>query len=126
MIKKFLTTLLLVPCCTALAYGAVTIHVPSESQPDVNIKQTRVIYEADTWGDRIMAYISFINKYLWIAVGLVCFGFVVYNGFKLVGSWGQSEVFKKSLKGLWGAVVGVVICFLSYGAVRLIIGLFLE
>lgn len=126
MIKKLLTLLLITPLFVSLA-SAITVHIPKDqggTTPDVNIHSSQISSDAEAGGEKILKDISFINQWLWTIVGLACFGFVVYNGFRLVAARGQSDVFKKASKGLIGALVGVVICFLSYAAIRVIIGLF--
>jgi hypothetical protein len=42
----------------------------------------------------------------------------------MITAGGNSDGFKKATKGLMGAVVGIVICFLSYGVVNVLIKLF--
>ena len=94
------------------------------NDPDVNVKRgDQIRYDQEQAEKRILGDIDFVNKYLWIALWFICFGFVVYNGFKLVTARGNQDTFKKAIKGLLGAGIGIVICFISYGVVRVIINL---
>jgi hypothetical protein len=71
-----------------------------------------------------LSAIAFVNEYLRFAIGFLCFVFLVFNGFKLIIARGDKEIFKKSTMGLVGSIVGIVICLLSYSAVRMIVNLF--
>ena len=109
---------------TLPVYGYTFVGL-RENSVDLNIRPgDKISYSQDQGEKRILWDIDFVNKWLWFALWFVCFGFIVYNGFRLVASRGDSEAFKKTKTGIIGAAIGIVVCFLSYGIVRVIINLF--
>lgn len=76
------------------------------------------------WDYSIFNMINVVNSYLWFSVWLVCFLFMIINGFKLIMARGDEKRTKSAIKSLWKAVVGIAICLLAYIIVNLAVKLF--
>ncbi len=72
----------------------------------------------------MVSIIRLINEYLWIAIGVVCMGVIVFAGIKLVTSRGDDAELKKATNALIGAMVGIVISIFAYIIVRTVLNLF--
>jgi hypothetical protein len=119
MLKKLLSLPGVALLFSQITYG-ITVMLPRGNYNDVNIKRTQI--EGNS--DKVLSTISFINQYLWYAIGLICFIFLIFNGVRLVMARGDKEDMKKAMKGLLGSAIGIVICFISYSFVRVIVNLF--
>ena len=91
--KKFLSIPLIASLLFQVTY-AVTIYLPRENYQDVNIPRNQVGNNAN----HVLATIALVNEYLWFSVGFICFGFLVFNGFKLVMARGNQDAFSKAFK----------------------------
>lgn len=125
--KKYLLILM----CSFLLWstcvlGAYTLHVPKEwNESNLNMKQSQItgIETSKTGKDWILNTIAFINNYLWLSIGIICFIFVIWNGFIMVTKpW--TEDAKKALNSLTGSLIGIGICLLAYSIVNVVINLF--
>jgi hypothetical protein len=123
MFKKLLFSIIpaLLFCFSQVSFGdGIVLNVPKGNYDDVNVTNTQI--EGNP--DKVLATISFVNQYLWWAIGFLCFIFLIYNGVKLIMARGEKDAMSKAIKGLLGSVIGIVICFLSYSFVRVIVNLF--
>jgi hypothetical protein len=100
---------------------AVVVEVPPAwGSNDVVVSgPTRVVADEST----VFSFIQFINQYLWLALGVVALGVLVYGGFKLISSQGDGSAFDKARDLIIWTVIGIVIVILSYAIVRLVINL---
>lgn len=76
------------------------------------------------WDYSIMDVIKLVNSYLRFGVGLVCFLFMIVNGYKLITAHGDEKVVKEATGALWKSIIWVIICILSYIVVNLAVKLF--
>lgn len=72
----------------------------------------------------IFGLIKLVNNYLRLAVGFVCFLFMVINGYKLITANGDEKQSKAATTALIWSVVWIVICLLAYIIVNLAVKLF--
>ncbi len=118
--KKVLWILLIWLLALQSSVDAVTLRTlkwPVGSNIDNN--STTVV------GDRsIFNIISLVNKYLWFAVGLACFGFMIWNGYKLIMARGDSKQMNAATKSLIWSALGLTVCILAHIIVNIAIRLF--
>lgn len=68
--------------------------------------------------------ISLVNKYLWFAIGLACFWFMIWNGYKLIMARGDSKQMDAATKSLIWSALGLTVCILAHIIVNIAIRLF--
>lgn len=71
----------------------------------------------------ILTVIQFVNHYLRLSIGILCFIFILWNGFNLITKPGADE-WKKALNAIIGSLVGIVICIVAYGIVNVVVNYF--
>jgi hypothetical protein len=102
--------------------SAIVVEIPtSEWNEDI-----AVVWPTEITGDESSFFdtIQLTNKYLWFALWAVCMGVLVRWGIQLVTANGDGEKMKKTNKLLMWALVGILICILSYSVIRLVVNLF--
>lgn len=101
--------------------NGVSVSIPKSAliNPDYPNATTQI-----EWSYSFLKIISFVNSYLWFAIGFVCFLFMVVNGFKLITARGDSKQTKAATSALIWSIVGLVVCLLSYIIVNLAVRLF--
>ena len=82
-------------------------------------------YSIEPQNDYIFSTIfDFINKYIWYAFWVIAFALLLYTGYLLISSEGDSQWLKKANKTLIYGLVGLLIAILSYMIVMFIVNLF--
>ncbi len=100
--------------------NALTLRtIRSKPNSDVPNDSTMITGEGSIFG-----LIKLVNNYLWLAVGFVCFLFMVINGYKLISANGDEKQTKAATSALIWSVVWIVICLLAYIIVNLAVNLF--
>ncbi|MFZ2151066.1 MAG: hypothetical protein WAZ12_02120 [Candidatus Absconditicoccaceae bacterium] len=101
---------------------AIDIQVPSsQGNEDIIVTGPSQIHTDES---TIFEIIQLINQYLRFSIGLICLIVLVIAGFKLISAEGDASKTKKANSILSGAIIGIIICMLSYAAVRIIVNLF--
>lgn len=76
-------------------------------------------------GERsIFNIISFVNNYLWFAIGFVCFAFMVWNWYQLIMARGDEKQMKTATNSLIWCAVWLTVCILAHIIVNLAVKLF--
>ena len=123
LMKKKLTTLLTTILLTSIsitnAVNVWTLKGKLWSNPDISNKATQI-----EWSRSIIDIISFVNGYLWFAIGLAAFIFMIRNGYQLIISQWDEKAMKDATKAIIWCVVALVVCLLAYIIVNIAIKLF--
>ena len=117
----FVTGALSLVHATATNRGIYIETPPVTAHNDLNTTtQTRV------YGDEedLFYYIQTINEYLWFSIAALCFGVLIYSGFKMVASEGEEGSFTSATNTMKWAGIGIGIALLSYAVIRLVVNLF--
>ncbi len=103
--------------------SAVETFIPGSTaaNPDVPGEST---IEGFKWEYSYIDVIAFVNRYLRYAIWLVCFLFMIWNGYKLIMARGDQAQMKKATKALIGSAVGIAVCLLAYVIVKFAVNLF--
>ena len=106
-----------------IVYG-IRIEIPDpEWNTDITaITPWPIQISGDEWS--FFQSIQMINQYLWIWIWLICMSFLVYSGIGLITANGDETKMKNANKMLTGALIGILICILSYAVVRIVVNLF--
>ena len=102
--------------------SAIVVEVPRDlGNPDIAV----IGPEQISWDEyTFFETLQLINKYLWLSIGWICMGVLVWGGIQLITASGNAEKMKKTNKLLMGVLIGILISILSYSIIRLIINLF--
>lgn len=76
------------------------------------------------WQRSVFNIISLVNKYLWFAIGFVCFAFMVWNGYQLIMARGDEKQMQSATKSLIGCAVWLAVCILAHIIVNIAVKLF--
>lgn len=87
--------------------------------PDVSHKRTEI-----KWNYWILNIIWAVNNYLRFAIWLVCFIFMIWNGFQLIMARGNEKDMDNAKNALIWCGIGLASCFLAYIIVNIAINLF--
>lgn len=68
--------------------------------------------------------ISLVNNYLWFAIGLACFWFMIWNGYQLIMARGDEKQMKTATDALIGSAVWLAVCILAHIIVNIAVRLF--
>lgn len=120
--KKFKTTwilvsflLLFVSTTNAVTLRTLKWAVGSDFKQDPTMIQ----------GQRsIFSTISLINDYLWFAIGLACFWFMIRNGYQLIMARGDEKQMKAATDALIWCGVWLAVCILAHIIVNIAVKLF--
>lgn len=86
---------------------------------DVSDKATQI-----EWSRSFLDIISVVNSYLRFAIWLICFLFMIWNGFQLIMSRGNEKDMKAAKDALIWCGIGLASCLLAYIIVNIAINLF--
>lgn len=101
---------------------AIDIQVPSSQwNEDIIVTWPSQIHTDES---TIFEIIQIINQYLWFSVWVICLVILVIGWFKLISAQWDSWKTKKANVIISWAIVWILICILSYAAVRIIVNLF--
>ena len=101
---------------------ALQVSVPQiDANELVNVKDSTISPDKDYIFKTIF---DFINKHIWLAFWVIAFALLLYAGYLLVSSEGDSQWLKKANKTLIYGLVGLLIAILSYAIVMFIVNLF--
>ena len=103
--------------------NGVTVWIPkksSVSDSDYNPKYTEI-----DWNYSVLRIIAFVNKYLRIAIGFVCFLFMIINWFKLISARWDSKTTSEATSALIKSIIWIVVCLLAYVIVNVALRLFM-
>jgi hypothetical protein len=104
------------------SFAQVTVELPRDQwNPDVAVLWPEEV-SWDEW--TFFETLNLINRYLWFILGAVCMGVLVYWGIQLITASGEPEKMKKTNRLILGALIGILICILSYSVISLLINLF--
>jgi hypothetical protein len=104
------------------SFAQVTVELPrDQGNPDVAVLWSEEV-SWDEW--TFFETLNLINRYLWFILGAICMGVLVYWGIQLITASGEPEKMKKTNRLILGALIGILICILSYSVVSLLINLF--
>ena len=113
------TTLLISMFSTTEAVNASVIKWKYGSNPDIPNSTTHI-----EWSRSILDIISLVNSYLRFAIWLVCFLFMIWNGYQLIMARWNDKQMKEATDAIVGCVVWLAVCLLAYIIVNLAIKLF--
>lgn len=68
--------------------------------------------------------ISLVNDYLWFAIWLACFWFMIWNGYQLIMARGDEKQMKTATNSITWCAVWIVVCVLARIIVNLAVKLF--
>lgn len=68
--------------------------------------------------------ISLVNDYLWFAIWLACFWFMIWNGYQLIMARGDEKQMKAATDSITWCAVWIVVCILARIIVNLAVKLF--
>lgn len=122
--RKIITSLFLFWISFLSMVSAITIEIPD---PEWNVDVSAITpWATQISGDESSFFetIQMINQYLWIWIWLVCMFFLVYSWIGLITANGNEAKMKSANKTLTGALIGIIICILSYAVVRVVVNLF--
>lgn len=88
---------------------------------DVTTPQTHTQID---WSRSILDIIWVVNSYLRFGIWLVCFIFMIWNGFQLILARGNEKDMKNATNALIWCSIGLVSCLLAYIIVNIAIKLF--
>lgn len=101
---------------------AIDIQVPnSQWNEDIIVTWPSQIHTDES---TIFEMIQIINQYLWFSIWLVCMIILIIGGFKLISAEWDAGKTKKANSMLSWAIIWILICMLSYAAVRIVVNLF--
>jgi hypothetical protein len=101
---------------------AIDVQVPnSQWNQDIIVTWPPKIHTDES---TIFEIIQIINQYLWFSVWLFCMVLLVIGGFKLISAEWDTWKTKKANTIISWAIVWIMICILSYAAVRILVNLF--
>lgn len=101
---------------------AIDIQVPSSQwNEDIIVTWPSQIHTDES---TIFEIIQLINQYLRFSIWLICLIVLVIAGFKLISAEWDASKTKKANSILSWAIIWIIICMLSYAAVRIIVNLF--
>jgi len=105
-----------------LVTDAVQVFIPREGSddPDYNIGESSTL----TWSRSVTDIISLVNSYLWFAIGLVCFLFMIWNGYQLIMARGDGKQMTSAKSALIWSAFWLAVCLLAYVIVNIAIKLF--
>jgi len=86
---------------------------------DVSQEATQIV-----WSRSFLDIISFVNSYLRFAIWLICFLFMIWNGFQLIMSRGNEKDMKAAKDALIWCGIWLASCILAYIIVNIAINLF--
>lgn len=72
----------------------------------------------------IFSTISLINDYLWFAIWLACFWFMIWNGYQLIMARGDEKQMKAATDSLIWCGVWLAVCILAHIIVNIAVKLF--
>ena len=72
----------------------------------------------------IFGLIKVINSYLWFGIWVVCFIFMIINGYKLITAHWDEKQTKAATSALFKSIIWIAICLLSYIIVNLAVKIF--
>lgn len=101
---------------------AIDIQVPnSQWNEDIIVAWPSQIHTDES---TIFEMIQLINQYLWFSIWFICMIILIIGGFKLISAeWDAGKTKKANTMISW-AVIWIIICMLSYAAVRIVVNLF--
>lgn len=118
-----LTSLISVISLMNACVYAITLYSAWDSSEISHNSDTPVMQEL-VWNHSVFDIISFVNRYLWFGIGLVCFLFMIWNGYQLIMSrWDEKEM-KSATNALTWCAVWLAVCILAYIIVNLAVKLF--
>jgi len=101
---------------------AIDIQVPnSQWNEDIIVTWPSQVHTDES---TIFEMIQLINQYLWFSIWLICMIILIIGGFKLISAEWDSSKTKKANSMLSWAIIWILICMLSYAAVRILVNLF--
>jgi len=68
--------------------------------------------------------IKVVNSYLWFGIWVVCFIFMIINGYKLITAHWDEKQTKAATSALFKSIIWIAICLLSYIIVNLAVKIF--
>ena len=86
---------------------------------DVSMESTKI-----EWSRSFLDIISVVNSYLRFTIWLVCFLFMIWNGFQLIMSRGNEKDMKAAKDALIWCGIWLASCILAYIIVNIAINLF--
>jgi hypothetical protein len=121
-IKFVLLSLIIFTWINVWNIFAIDVQVPSSQwNEDIIVTWPSQIH-TDEW--TIFEMIQIINQYLWFSVWFACLIILVIGGFKLItAKWDVAQTKKANTVITW-AIIWLLICILSYAAVRIVVNLF--
>ncbi len=101
---------------------AIDIQIPSSQwNEDIIVTWPSQIHTDES---TIFEMIQLINQYLWFSIWFVCMIVLIIGGFKLISAeWDAGKTKKANAMFSW-AIIWILICILSYAAVRVTVNLF--
>lgn len=120
--KKLLASLIIFLWSFITLTNAIVVEVPDPS----GTNDIAVVWATQISGDEssLFATIQMVNKYLWMALWLVCMVLLVYSGIGLItANWDEKKM-KTANKVLTGSLIWIIISIFSFSVVRLVINLF--
>lgn len=124
MIKKltilFGSILISIFTSTTFALTAWTLWDKSQIWPNKDVEQWQEV----RWSRSVFDIISLVNKYLWFTIWLVCFAFMIWNGYQLIMARGDQKQMDSAVKALIWCGIWLTVCILAHIIVNIAVKIF--
>lgn len=125
--KKYLTPSVLAPVAglslAMFLFSSEVVLAANDRLIDVEDNPDTIEGSSEAWGGSLrQAFLTIINFFLYF-LGLVATLFVIYGGFLYITAGGDDGKVENAKKILMYAVIGIIICLMSFAIINTVIDL---